>query len=251
MKSQFVSDGVWKVLTSAAKSRKPALVAVAYFAQGASKLLALAPNSRLVVDASDGAVKSGQTCPTDLRRLQKRGVVIYSYPDLHAKVYAFDGLAFVGSANASNSSSSRLTEAVIRTTEQRVVRSAKAFVQGLCLDELSPGRLDRLARIYRPPRMPKGDGRQGKAPRRRPQSELPRLFLAQLKRIDPPEGSEDAYRRGALVAKSRRKRVRSYILDDFCWGKNSLFRAGDKVVQVVEESGTHHLIDAPADVIYT
>jgi hypothetical protein len=81
MKTDFVSKGVWKAITSAAKrSRKPALVAVAYFAKGASKLLPLAPNSRLVVDASEGAVKSSQTCPADLKRLQKRGVVIYSYP---------------------------------------------------------------------------------------------------------------------------------------------------------------------------
>jgi hypothetical protein len=50
--SEFVSNGVWKAITSAAKrTRKPALVAVAYFAQGAGKLLPLQPNSRLVVDA--------------------------------------------------------------------------------------------------------------------------------------------------------------------------------------------------------
>jgi hypothetical protein len=34
--------------------------------------------SRLVVDASEGAVKSGQTHPADLKRFQKRGVVINS-----------------------------------------------------------------------------------------------------------------------------------------------------------------------------
>jgi hypothetical protein len=69
MKIQFVTRGIWKSLTAFAKaSRKPALVAVAYFGQGASKLLPL----------------------------QNRGVVIYSYPSLHAKVYAFDGFAFVG-----------------------------------------------------------------------------------------------------------------------------------------------------------
>jgi PLD-like domain len=252
MKTDFVSEGVWKTITSAARrSRKPALVAVAYFAQGASKLLPLPPNSRLVVDASEGAVKSGQTCPADLKRLQKRGVVIYSYPDLHAKVYAFDGFAFVGSANVSNSSSSRLTEAVIRTTERQVVRSAKEFVQSLCLDELSPSRLDKLAGIYRPPRVPGGGKRPAKALKRKSRSDLPRLFLAQLELIDPPEGSDDAYQKGLLVAKSRRKYGRSYVLDDFSWGKTSLFRPGDKIVQVVNEGGNRRLIDAPADVIHT
>jgi hypothetical protein len=80
MKTEFVSKGIWKALTASAKSaRKPALVAVAYFGQGASKLLPLPAGSRLVVDASDNAVKSGQTQPSDLKRLQKRGVVIYSF----------------------------------------------------------------------------------------------------------------------------------------------------------------------------
>jgi hypothetical protein len=80
---------------------------------------------------------------------------------------------------------------------------------------------------------------------------LPRLFLAQLKRLDPPDGSDGVYQQGLLAAKSLRKNGRSYVLDDFCWGKKSPFRAGDKVTQVVEEHGSHRLIDAPADVICT
>jgi hypothetical protein len=40
----------------------------------------LRAGSRLVVDASENAVKSGQTHPADLKKLQNRGVVIYSYP---------------------------------------------------------------------------------------------------------------------------------------------------------------------------
>jgi phosphatidylserine/phosphatidylglycerophosphate/cardiolipin synthase-like enzyme len=78
MTAQFITRGVWKSITASAKAaRKPALVAVAYFGQGASKLMRLPAGSRLVVDASEGAVKSGQTHPADLIRLQKRGVVIY------------------------------------------------------------------------------------------------------------------------------------------------------------------------------
>src|SRR5258705_7884650 len=155
MKTQFVTRGIWKLLTASAKAaRKPALVAVAYFGQGASKLVPLPAGSCLVVDASEGAVKSGQTHPADLKKLQRRGVVIYSYPSLHAKVYAFDGFAFIGSANASNRSSGILTEAVVKTSDQAVVRGAKGFVKEMCLDELFPGRLDQLQKIYRPPRWP-------------------------------------------------------------------------------------------------
>jgi hypothetical protein len=78
MKTQFVTHDIWKSLTASAKAaRKPSFVAVAYFGQGASKLLPLLAGSRLVVDASENAVKSGQTHPADLKKLQMRGVVIY------------------------------------------------------------------------------------------------------------------------------------------------------------------------------
>src|ERR1700738_4827401 len=177
MKTQFVTHDVWKSLTTSAKAaRKPSLVAVAYFGQGASKLLPLRAGSRLVVDASEGAVKCGQTHPADLKKLQKRGVVIYSYQSLHAKVYAFESFAFIGSANASNRSSGILTEAVVKTSDQAVVRGAKDFVKGLCLDELSPGRLDRLQKLYRPPRVPGGGAPKGLP--RKPRSALPRVSVA-------------------------------------------------------------------------
>ena len=67
-KSDLLTDRIWQSLTSSAKKcRKPSFVAVAYFGKGASKLLPLRPNSRLVVDASENAVKSGQTCPAELK----------------------------------------------------------------------------------------------------------------------------------------------------------------------------------------
>jgi hypothetical protein len=252
MTNQFVTRNIWKSLTASARAaRRPAFVAVAYLGQGASKLLPLPAGSRLVVDASEGAVKSGQTHPADLRRLQKRGVVIYSYPTLHAKVYAFDGFAFIGSTNASSRSAGTLTEAAVKTSDQAVVRSAKAFVQYLCRDELSPGRLDRLQKIYRPPRIPGDIKTQPRSNSRRAASALPRLFLAQLKLKDLPEGSEAAGEKGMKIAKARRKHGRSYVLVDyFRIGKN-VVRKGDKVIQIHEQSDGRRLIDAPADVLYT
>jgi len=50
-------------------------MAVAYFGKGASRLLPLTAGSRLVVDASECAVASGQTCPADLIKLVARGVI--------------------------------------------------------------------------------------------------------------------------------------------------------------------------------
>lgn len=251
LKTQLLTKGIWKSIAASAKAaRKLSLVAVAYFGQGASKLLPLRAGSFLVVDASESAVKSGQTHPADLKKLQNRGVVIYSYPSLHAKVYAFDSFAFIGSANASNRSAGILTEAVVKTSDQTVIRSAKAFVRDLCRDELSPGRLDRLQKMYRPPRIPGGQERP-KPKSRKSGSALPRLFLAQLELKDLPEGSEAASETGMKIAKGRRKHGRSYVLDDYFRIGRNIVREGDKVIQVVEQPDGRRLIDAPADVLYT
>jgi PLD-like domain len=111
-----------------------------------------------VVDASEHAVKKGQTHPADLKRLQKDGVVIFSSSSLHAKVFVFGSVAFIGSTNASQRSSRILTEAIVKTPDRAVVRSAKAFVKGLCLDEMGPDRLTKLQKLYRPPQVPGGGG---------------------------------------------------------------------------------------------
>src|SRR6266853_4325440 len=109
---------IWPTLTAAAKgSRARPTVAVAYLGQGAAKLLPLPNGSWLVVDASESAVKSGQTCPAELKKLLKRGVRIYSRKNLHAKIFVFGPKAFIGSANVSRNSASMLHEAVVAITD--------------------------------------------------------------------------------------------------------------------------------------
>src|SRR4051794_23335207 len=211
----LLTVNIWKTLTSAAKkARKPVFAAVAYFGRGASRRLPLPASSRLVVDASEHAVKCGQTCPADLKRLQKRGVIIYSAENLHAKLYVFDRVALVGSANVSDRSAGTLIEAMIQTTRPSTVGAAKAFVRRLCLNELSPGALDRLGRMYRPPQM------QGNIPTKRPRSlnqrssqDLPRLFLMQMRLDEPPAESAGAQAEGLRTARSRRKHGRGYVVD--------------------------------------
>jgi hypothetical protein len=102
MASKLVTGRVWSHITAESpRERQPALVAVAYFGKGASDLLKLPTGSRLVVNASENGVKTGQTCPANLLRLLKRGVRIFSNPFLHGKVYVFGRCAAIGSANTS------------------------------------------------------------------------------------------------------------------------------------------------------
>ena len=94
MTTRFVSDGLWPALTrEIRRARGRCDVAVAYFGQGADELVPLREGSRLVVDASEAAVGSGQTYPPGLLRLQRRGVRVFSAPRLHAKVFVVGNTA--------------------------------------------------------------------------------------------------------------------------------------------------------------
>lgn len=149
----LLTPRVWKVITSAAANcNNPAYVAVAYFSEKGDSLLPLPPGSSLVVDASVSTVSTGATCPTALERLRKKGVAIYSAQDLHAKVYVFDKVAFVGSANASLRSDKTLIEAVLRVDAKSTISSAREFVESLCVNKLSASNLAGLSQYYKRPK---------------------------------------------------------------------------------------------------
>lgn len=152
----FVGPNVWAEITAAAKaSNNPVFVAVAYFGKKGDALLPLAKNSTLVVDASINTVSSGGTCPAALRPLLKRGVKIFSAQNLHAKVFVFDDVAFVGSANASTRSQKHLVEAVVKSTDAVLVTDAREFVQGIAVTALTDADLIELQKSYKPPKAPK------------------------------------------------------------------------------------------------
>jgi len=251
MTTSFLSQDIWPQLTKSVRgSRQGCSVAVAYFGKGASHLLPLAKGSRLVVDASEGSVASGQTCPADLVRLVNRGVAVYSVPNLHAKVFVLGRTAYIGSVNVSNRSASTLVEAVIRTTEGNAVRAAREFVQRHCLHRLTPKILEQLAKLYRPPRVP-GGKRSAKRPSmtsKRPT--LPRLLLAQLDIVKLSERDQAMHDAGLAVAQKRREHPRSFELDDFRWTGRCAFQRGDVVIQVTDEGSNKVLVSPPGNVRY-
>jgi len=251
MSTVFVSQDIWPQLTKAARdSGLRCSVAVAYFGEGASSLLPLPKGSRLVVDASERTVGSGLTCPADLLKRLKKGVAVYSVPNLHAKVFVLGRAAYIGSANASRHSASRLVEAVIRTTEPSAVRAARRFVQKHCLHELTPMVLKRLARLYRPPLVPGGTrGRKrAKDTFRRPT--LPRLLLQQLKLGDLSERDQALRAAGLPVAEKRRQHPRSFELESFLYSGKCPYQRGDVVVQVTDEGDGKVLVTPPGNVLH-
>ena len=115
-------------------------------------LLPLVANSMLVVDASLPTVRGGITHPGALLNLRKRGVRVFAAPLLHAKVFAFDGIGFVGSTNASTRSRDHLSEAVVRVVDASTLAEIRGYVDGVAGDELSKADLEWLKGQYSPPR---------------------------------------------------------------------------------------------------
>ena len=151
--SQLVTKAVWrKITTAASDAKKPSFAAVAYFGSKGDKLLPLIAGSKLVVDASLGAVTTGITDPKALRRLHNDGVNVFSLPLLHAKAFAFDSIGFVGSSNASANSANRLIEANIAIADSKTLKGIRNFVQSLATDRLDDDALDWLEERYKPPK---------------------------------------------------------------------------------------------------
>lgn len=152
--SDLIVNGAWARITAAAISAtKPSFAAVAYFGSKGHKLLPLRAGSKLVVDASLAAVTTGITDPKALRRLHDGGVSIFSMPLLHAKVFAFDTVGYVGSTNVSQNSASRLIEANLAVSDVKTLKDIRKFVGGLSTDQLDSEALDWLVTQYKPPKI--------------------------------------------------------------------------------------------------
>jgi hypothetical protein len=149
---ELLTPRVWNDIRAIASgNRHPAHVAVAYFGDKGDTLLPLRKGSSLVVDASIATVAGGSTSPRALERMRRKGARIFTIENLHAKVYAFRDVAFVGSANTSQRSERTLLEAVLRVDDKATVRAARGFVESLCLNELTGNDLTELATYYSPP----------------------------------------------------------------------------------------------------
>ncbi len=246
MKTTFVQQGLWKQLTSAVvKAKGKADVAVAYFGKDGCDLLPLRAGSRLVVDASDAALKSGQTYPEGLLKLYRKGVAIYSKPGLHAKVFVFAKKAYVGSANASKHSAHTLVEAALVADSVATVRKVRAFVDRLALHELGEEQLKRLMKIYRPPKVFGGQ--------RAPRASVvkgPRVWITMLTTDDLPEAFEEFHEEEGRVARKLMVHPRRHNQDSFWWAGDCPYARGDIVVQVVRERGEPNRVLPPGTVLH-
>ena len=125
---------VWPVVKAQIKRSKNTqqiFAAIAYIGADGTKIMPLRRGDVLVCNASDAAIKQGSTSAKALKTFFDRGVRIFNEPRLHGKVVVFPKRVFVGSANVSTRSRDVLHEAVVETTDPKIIKSSLRFVQRL------------------------------------------------------------------------------------------------------------------------
>ena len=121
-------DTVWDELIKK-WGAQPRYIVVPYFSCDSD--LIFDEDDFLIVDASIGAIKSGQTDAEALRRAYEAGANVFSCDHLHAKVYVLGNTVFVGSANSSMSSRNSLIECLASSNDPHAVSEAVGFVLAL------------------------------------------------------------------------------------------------------------------------
>lgn len=133
MAKLFAGEFLWAELRRAARRSSRLDAAVAFVGRNPELVLRWPRKTTLVSDVSIASVESGRTSARGVRLLANGGARVRSVAGLHAKVYVFDRVAFVGSPNASEHSAS-LVEAAVRVVKPAEVEAARAFVRHLWRD---------------------------------------------------------------------------------------------------------------------
>lgn len=238
--NRLLTSNLWteihKLTEAGAREGDRTQACIAYLT--APDLLHWRSGDLLIVNASDAAIRCGETSAKALRRLAKKGVKLYSEPLLHAKVVLVGNTVVVGSGNVSASSRSRLLEAAVLTTSPAVVGPVRAYLYQLAnparaIDERFLRRIEALPVAAR--RAPFGGGRRP-AVRRPNVTKVYKTWLVAL-------GYHGSTRHEAALAAARTRAEerledpRSEI-DEFWWSGSRLddARPGDSVIRVWKNS---------------
>ncbi len=187
----------------------------------------------LITDASERAVRSGQTDAKLLRKLHGEGVIIYNREGLHSKVALFGKHAVVGSANMS---ASGLIEASVITDSPVIASGVAAFIEMLSTkhSRLSTARIAELCAI-KVIRAGRPKGARKKNPVRQIGKSTWIVSVKELKN-DPSERQQKRIDR-----RNHELNERLGTNEDFGWiqwGKKSRFgrecRAGDTLIQIFQ-----------------
>jgi hypothetical protein len=182
---RVVSGELWTELHRLAKQNRPRLAAVAYVTS--DERVKFRKGDMLVCDATDTAIKLGQTSAAVLRRAHDRGSQLFSSPGLHAKVFLLGRVAVVGSANLSSMSVNELDEAALITDDARVVSGVRLLLENLvqAADEIDERFLRRIEKL------PVVQTRRGSRRRRSVRLPEPRAWLISVVPLDGDKHADE------------------------------------------------------------
>lgn len=211
------------------KGRLPVMCAISYIGANATEYLPLKRGDILVCDAEIFTVKQGSTVPESLKEFHRRGVKIYSRRGLHAKVIAASRTAWIGSANASESSSKKI-EASIRTTEPTTVQEVREFITDLTRSpgyKLTLKMIDELIALERRKNFVQGTSVE---PEKLPDflSRLKLAYFEHAKTNDREDALAESTRE--LAISERSKLGSKTLLEDVYIEGETILRKGDWVV---------------------
>jgi hypothetical protein len=234
MSERFLAEGEPWVAVSAAlgrPGRRRAYLAIGFVSRTAEELLDLKPGDVLVCDASVPAIKMGATDPPVLKRLVNAGVVVHSCAGLHAKCVVVGKTAWVGSANASRSSSRRLIEAALQVTSSDTVGEVRDWIQDLAQrsPRLTAGDLDDLER-YRPKLVPQPPAPYQKLPVPTTSKKLHLAEFLDHASARAHKAAEQSFQSARQEA--RRASARLGALDWFEWEEGTVPGPGDWLIDV-------------------
>ncbi len=243
-----VGDAAWKRIRAEVRTG-PARVAVAWWGQGMTERLPLKRGSILVVRADRATMEQGQTSPDDLAQLVKKGVRVYPLGNLHAKVFVFRTVAFIGSMNASETSfGGDVIEAAVEVVHPRAVVAARRQVEEWAIDRpLTLSDIADLKKFYRPQRslFGKRRKRRGSAPKPH-QLSLPIIRILRTHPADWKSYTQARFRREAPAARREAARDGEVIDDGIEWDSSLPSEDEDARYLEVHNEGDQRWILAPA-----
>ncbi len=233
--NELLSSELWPRIKVLAKNSKKKHAAVAYVTDDTK--VRFDKGDVLITDASDEAIKSGQTSAVVLKAAHKRETQIFSIAGLHAKVYVFDRCAVIGSANLSKHSE-QLIEAALLTDQPTAVSSARLLIEQLkeVADPVDAAFIKRICGIPVSPR----NSMRGKQKGTRTKDKKPRSWLVGLKPVEEKPEEEAIVEEGRAEAEKHVSQNESLV----SWIRfrgDSKFRreaqAGDVIVCIWTEDG--------------
>ena len=237
---EIISANIWDRIRRLARGRKPRLAAVAYVST--DRYVRFGRGDTLVTDASDAAIRSGETSARALSAVFGRGAEILNLPGLHAKMLVLGDVAVIGSANLSVQAATGNVEAAMATDSRAAVAGIKSLIyqlaeQATVVDEAFIKRIRRIPVI-----------RRGRGGRQKPRSQVKVeakgnstwiVGVSDMEEDAHPEEQELA-EKGDAKAKKRRT-WRNSGISWIRWTGNDRFRKtvreGDSLIQISTPSG--------------